>query len=106
MDCAHLPAMRSSSLLLSKPTCSSGMPVSNGRSHGVPSLEGVVQQFEGKHQPTQRSHVPWFGARRLARDLINENNALRLKIHAIEKHLEALGGLTILQLKQYRSDLE
>jgi len=57
-------------------------------------------------QPSQHLSVPWFGARKMARKLINEVQNLRAQRDAAYKQLEKLGALTILQLEARRAELE
>lgn len=50
--------------------------------------------------------VPWFGVRAFARGVQVENRNLRDRCLAMEKRLEELGGLTIVELEQRRQELE
>jgi uncharacterized protein DUF4041/Meiotically Up-regulated Gene 113 (MUG113) protein len=50
--------------------------------------------------------VPWFGARRLAQSLLTELTALRNERDRLHNQLQDLGGLTVVQLAERRTDLE
>jgi hypothetical protein len=57
-------------------------------------------------QPTMRPSVPWFGARKLARTLLDEIEAVRAERDGLRDELTRLGGLTVLQLEAKRAELE
>jgi hypothetical protein len=57
-------------------------------------------------QKRQSLSVPWFGARKMARDLLIETQQLRAQLNAAYKQLERLGALPILQLEARRMELE
>ena len=50
--------------------------------------------------------VPWFGARKMARELIGQLQQARRDHDHIRGHLESLGALTIVELEAKRSELE
>lgn len=50
--------------------------------------------------------IPWFGARRMARELVNEVQSLRLKNTKMHEQLDKLGAFSIIQLEAQRKDLE
>lgn len=50
--------------------------------------------------------IPWFGARKMVRELLAEVHELRAQRDEARKHLEALGALSVLQLETRRVDLE
>ena len=49
--------------------------------------------------------VPWFGARKLARDLLAELSDLKTQHAQAKAQLQELGALTVLQLEEKRSSL-
>ncbi len=50
--------------------------------------------------------IPWFGVRKLARDLAAEVEQLRAERDEMRDRLDRLGALTILQLEARRGELE
>ena len=50
--------------------------------------------------------IPWFGARKLARGLLTEIQALRAQLHEMHEHFETLGILPIVELQAQRASLE
>src|ERR1043166_8363086 len=50
--------------------------------------------------------VPWLGARKMARVLLTQVEALRTQRDDALKKLEELGALSVLQLQAQRLDLE
>ncbi|HVG10228.1 MAG TPA: DUF4041 domain-containing protein [Thermoanaerobaculia bacterium] len=52
------------------------------------------------------STVPWFGARKLARALLTETQELRAQLDEVNKRIETLGILPVLELEARRASLE
>jgi hypothetical protein len=54
----------------------------------------------------QARSIPWFGARRMARELAGEVQELRTHLHATREQIERLGALPVLELEARRAKLE
>jgi hypothetical protein len=54
----------------------------------------------------QARSIPWFGARRMARELAGEVLELRTHLHATREQIERLGALPVLELEARRAKLE
>ena len=52
------------------------------------------------------STIPWFGARKVARALLAENQLLRAQLGEVQNKLETLGVLPVLELEARRASLE
>ena len=64
-------------------------------------------------EPNTAPSIPWFGARKLARSLLEEVGDLRVEVDrtrverdGLQAQLARLGGLTIVQLEARRAELE
>jgi hypothetical protein len=57
-------------------------------------------------QPKNPRRVPWFGARKMARELAAEIQELRKERDAAYQQLERLGALSLVQLEARRGELE
>lgn len=60
----------------------------------------------GNHATEVKLSVPWFGARKKARELIAEIQRLRAQLEEAHKELEVCGALTLMQLEARRIALE
>jgi hypothetical protein len=56
--------------------------------------------------PETQKSVPWFGARKVARSLMVEIDKIRQERDDLQRHLEKLGALTVVELNQRKVQLK
>src|SRR3954462_8673531 len=58
------------------------------------------------NDPSALPSIPWFGARKMARELMLQAQTLQIRYDEAQKTLTRLGALTVVQLENRRAELE